>query len=1116
MPFSDCEIRDYCEGGLYLTFDYPIDPSRAPIESVPSILVRFDATIHGKQETIQANVKPVRLTASGLGVRFVQPGEKVLDALQNLTIPGSGTACAKAIPATVGPGPVPAYGKVQFEEEVQRTVARILREFFETMDPALRIAAERADSNRLASIYRDAVSQLTEKRSCFERSYSQSVRAQLYPGQSPCANITKPAGNKANFALVDKDDFEDWLILSEIINKANTSHENILSEIDKKIAALNGHPSGNRYQSTSPAVLCELFREQLDEYGLDHRVKQHIYKIFGRSLENQLGSFYRVLNQHLEPIGLSAARNHSESVAEKVPASSENRTRVPLAGAGPQTRRKAGLIDRFRAFHRLLVSEGMIGQENTRPSTDAGNPVAPTSIAKCSSSQILTVLRKLAASHDANREPIIGFREIESEILREVADPLSLAASSADDRFYIDFAARFYDTLAKQSADLAIADSILHRLRVPFLNLAARDPDFLDDRGHAAWQILDLIGHLNSSLYGYAESKEGEIRQALDTFIGRFSANSDANRLNLETIRDELKNTVTAMDVHKARSVERIREICAGRQQIKKAKVTVQERIDDRIAGKPVPQTALSLLDGGWEQLLTLSILRGGADNESFESRLQLFDRVLNLLSEPAKLESEPTRELRHLLHRIDENLSLACGDLFQHNAIMNDLAAHLLGVGDPPVRTPVVMALAPARSPQRTELQNLPFDLRDFANQAKELNVDDWLMFNLHDMDRQPLNLVWKGEDPWLFVFVNRKGKKVIELSLQSLATFLKQERVWKIESLDIPLSERTFSAMLQDMHVKLIRRSTLDERTGLINRKGFQKQLKQEFAALRDERPGHYVCIFEIDQIHWISGACDVDAVDSVLGMVIDMVRSTLGAHDLLAQLGDQKFGILYKSIPADRTTEICENLRTAITSLTFDWKEHSFPLGLSIGLAPFVRQSQGLSAVLAHADRACMAAKSAGHNQIQIYLEDSDELRMQDRIYHWAGRIRKVIEQNRLLTRAQLIAPINPSAKTQPHYEILLGVQDESGNMIPPADFIQAAEYCGRISEIDRWVVSHVFEWMESNPDKMKTIDGFSINLSGHSIVSEDFLEFTRQQLTSRKINAEKITFEVTETA
>nr|WP_305910297.1 EAL domain-containing protein [Methylomarinum sp. Ch1-1]MDP4522613.1 EAL domain-containing protein [Methylomarinum sp. Ch1-1] len=81
--------------------------------------------------------------------------------------------------------------------------------------------------------------------------------------------------------------------------------------------------------------------------------------------------------------------------------------------------------------------------------------------------------------------------------------------------------------------------------------------------------------------------------------------------------------------------------------------------------------------------------------------------------------------------------------------------------------------------------------------------------------------------------------------------------------------------------------------------------------------------------------------------------------------------------------------------------------------------------------------------------------------------------------------------------------------------PDDFIPAVERCRRMSEIDRWVVLTVLAWIEQHPSVFEALDGFSINLSGESMNSEDFLAFLKNTLASSNIALEKITFEVTET-
>jgi EAL domain-containing protein (putative c-di-GMP-specific phosphodiesterase class I) len=68
---------------------------------------------------------------------------------------------------------------------------------------------------------------------------------------------------------------------------------------------------------------------------------------------------------------------------------------------------------------------------------------------------------------------------------------------------------------------------------------------------------------------------------------------------------------------------------------------------------------------------------------------------------------------------------------------------------------------------------------------------------------------------------------------------------------------------------------------------------------------------------------------------------------------------------------------------------------------------------------------------------------------------------------------------------------------------------------MSEIDRWVILSVFSWIEQHQSAFELLDGFSINLSGESLNSEEFLDFLKHTLASSKVPLEKITFEITET-
>ena len=100
-------------------------------------------------------------------------------------------------------------------------------------------------------------------------------------------------------------------------------------------------------------------------------------------------------------------------------------------------------------------------------------------------------------------------------------------------------------------------------------------------------------------------------------------------------------------------------------------------------------------------------------------------------------------------------------------------------------------------------------------------------------------------------------------------------------------------------------------------------------------------------------------------------------------------------------------------------------------------------------------------------------------------------------------------------RPHYEILLGVKDEQGNVGSPVEFIKGAELSRRMSAVDRFVITQALGWMNDNAGVIEDIAGFTINLSGESLNEEGFVDFILEQLQDVCVPYEKICFEVTET-
>jgi ammonium transporter, Amt family len=73
-------------------------------------------------------------------------------------------------------------------------------------------------------------------------------------------------------------------------------------------------------------------------------------------------------------------------------------------------------------------------------------------------------------------------------------------------------------------------------------------------------------------------------------------------------------------------------------------------------------------------------------------------------------------------------------------------------------------------------------------------------------------------------------------------------------------------------------------------------------------------------------------------------------------------------------------------------------------------------------------------------------------------WPHRIRKALERDLLVLHGQRIVDVRTGATMR--HELFLRMLDR-GRLIPAGEFLPAAEECGSIREIDRWVVGRAIE-------------------------------------------------------
>jgi diguanylate cyclase (GGDEF)-like protein/PAS domain S-box-containing protein len=302
-------------------------------------------------------------------------------------------------------------------------------------------------------------------------------------------------------------------------------------------------------------------------------------------------------------------------------------------------------------------------------------------------------------------------------------------------------------------------------------------------------------------------------------------------------------------------------------------------------------------------------------------------------------------------------------------------------------------------------------------------------------------------------------------------------------------------------------------DSLTGLFNRRRFEVELSRVIAEHSRYSRSAALLVMDLDGFKLVNDRHGHSVGDALVSKLGGLLRQTVRKSDIVARLGGDEFGIVLLEADRARAELVAEKIIEAVQA-------HGVNVGdklraqvtASIGITLVQDEPQVTGEeLLIEADRAMYDAKARGRNRHAMYSRSLDGVRPAQR--SWLRRLRDAIDEDRFELYAQPIVPITKD--DHPHYELLLRLRDDDGQLLLPGAFLYNAERFDLIGEIDRWVLSRAVEEVHRQAQAGNDLS-LAVNLSGQTMTDLSIAEDLADMLATQPVAEGRLVIEVTETA
>jgi hypothetical protein len=594
---------------------------------------------------------------------------------------------------------------------------------------------------------------------------------------------TMPAPGTTELSLLSEDALEEQLATEQLVDSLARKHAAALELLDQRLAVVVERTIlASDENPVAPAFLAAALHDALHTVELSTSLRIALYKFTERELSTALTAVYDRLNANLAEAGilprlLPTVRSDTVAPAGTEAGSESDAVRASVEVPANEQALFGSLIGMLQSW-RQRMAPGQVIEASNAPQLRMPEIMSVLSLMQNDPPPALDLAlddQRLSLAEQLRREVLAGARRL------GIGDENLNLTNMQEDA--VDLVGMLFDVLLDERDFEPTVRRKIGRMLVPYVKVAVKDRRLFLYKGHPARRFLNAVAEACEGNHADGP-QERELLERVDTYIDRVVSDFNEDVAIFETLEHELRAFMTQHRQRIEITERRAAEAQSGRERLEFAREQAVADVARHRGQRRLPPVLSDFMGRYAGHHLVQVILRDGGESERYAASFKAIDTLLSAFDHV-----ELGMPVAHMPPLDKPGLAA----ILSSSGCVGSAADDVIGALDDCLQQVAASDSVELVEPEPVHVQQQPaapsltivggHDQLDFdpamAERLHALEVGTWLQLAGESGKLEQAKVSWISPISSRFLFVNRRGIRVLVASAEELAAMAKQGRL-------------------------------------------------------------------------------------------------------------------------------------------------------------------------------------------------------------------------------------------------------------------------------------------------------------------------------------------------